>query len=102
VCWARGNFSGEPGHVHICICESPLCEVPGRYEYIWSLCRCGWRYSTDFLSSRLYFGMCGVIEQVRSLRDGTISSFLASFWRVGTIEIVRGAVVKFSLSSVCC
>ncbi|MFN9904909.1 MAG: hypothetical protein ACK56F_02135, partial [bacterium] len=51
---------------------------------------------TGFLSSRLYFGMCGVIEQVRSLRDGTISSFLASFWRVGTIEIVRGAVVKFS------
>ena len=76
VCWARGNFSGEPGHVHICICESLLCGVPGRYEYTWSLCRCGWRYSTDFLSSRLYFGMCGVIEQVRSLRDGTISSFL--------------------------
>jgi hypothetical protein len=29
-----------------------------------------------FSVSRLYFGMCGVIEQVRSLRDGTISRFL--------------------------
>ncbi len=37
VCWARGNFSGEPGHVHIRVCESPLCGVPGRYEYIWAL-----------------------------------------------------------------
>ncbi len=33
VCWARGNFSGEPGHIHIRVCESPLCGVPGRYEY---------------------------------------------------------------------
>jgi hypothetical protein len=24
VCWARGNFSGEPGHVHIC-CASLRC-----------------------------------------------------------------------------
>jgi len=27
---------------------------------------------------------------------------LALFWRVGTIEMVGGAVFKFSLSSVCC
>jgi hypothetical protein len=96
VCWARGNFSGEPGHVHICFCESPLCGVPRRYEYIWSLCRCGWRYSTDFLSSRLYFGMCGVIEQVGSWRDGTIVFVsLALFWRVGTIEMVGGLYLNF-------
>ncbi len=38
VCWVRGNFSGEPGRVHIRVCESPLCGVPGRYEYIWALC----------------------------------------------------------------
>ena len=31
------EFSGEPGHVHIRVCESPLCGVPGRYEYIWAL-----------------------------------------------------------------
>ncbi len=55
VYWARGNFSGGSGHVHIRMCESPLCGVPGRYEYIWSLCRCGWRYGTDFLFSLALF-----------------------------------------------
>ncbi len=30
------------------------------------------------------------------------SSFLALFWRVGTIEMVGGAVCKTSLSSVSC
>ncbi len=62
--WARGNFPGEPGHVHIGVCASPLCGVPGRYEYIWSLCWCGWRAGTDFLSSWLCFGAVCVIEQV--------------------------------------
>ena len=28
------EFSGEPGHVYIGVCASPLCGVPGRYEYI--------------------------------------------------------------------
>ena len=56
--WARGKLSGEPGHVHFGVCASPLCGVPGRYEYIWSLCWAGWRAGTGFLS------------------------FLALFWRV--------------------
>ncbi len=44
-----------------------------------------------------------VIEQVGSWRDCTIFLVsLALFWRVGTIEMVGGAVFKFSLSSVCC
>jgi hypothetical protein len=64
VCWARGNFSGGPGHVHIRMCESPLCGVPGRYEYIWALCLCGWRDCTDFLFSWLHFGGYSTIEMV--------------------------------------
>jgi len=24
IYWARGNFSGEPGHIHIGVCASPL------------------------------------------------------------------------------
>ena len=55
VCWVRGNFSGEPGHVHIRVCESPLCGVPGRYEYIWALWWCGRRDCTDFLVSLALF-----------------------------------------------
>ncbi len=44
-----------------------------------------------------------VIEQVGSWRDGTIFLVsLALLWQVGTIEMVGGAVFKFSLSSVCC
>jgi hypothetical protein len=41
VCWTRGNFSGEPGHVYIRVYESPLCGAPGRYEYIWALANAG-------------------------------------------------------------
>ena len=82
VYWARGNFSGGPGHVHIRMCESPLCGVPGRYEYIWSLCRCGWRGSTDFLSSLLCSGMFGRIEMVGVAGQYRFSSFPALFWRV--------------------
>ncbi len=32
VCWVRGNFSGEPGHVYI-LCVSPLCGVPCQYNF---------------------------------------------------------------------
>ncbi len=58
------EFTGEPGHIHIRVCESLLCGVPGRYEYIWALCRCGWRDCTDFLFSWLCFGGYGTIEMV--------------------------------------
>jgi hypothetical protein len=44
-----------------------------------------------------------VIEQVGGWRGSTIILvFSVLFWRVGTIEMVGGAVFKFSLSSVCC
>ncbi len=44
-----------------------------------------------------------VIEQVGGWRGSTIFLvFSVLFRRVGTIEMVRGAVFKFSLSSVCC
>ena len=100
VCWTRGNFSGEPGHVHIGVCASPLCGVPGRYEHIWSLCWSGCRAGTRILGNPLIrlaglyglFRLLGivlawmcVIKQVGGVaggRDSTI--FLASpaFWWV--------------------
>ncbi len=52
VCWVRGNFSGEPGHVYfVCVC--PLCGVPCRYNFNWALRWCGRRDCTDFLSLAL-------------------------------------------------
>ncbi len=33
VCWVRGNFSGGLGHV-CSACVTPLCGVPGRYNFI--------------------------------------------------------------------
>ena len=86
VCWARGNFSGELGHVRIRVCESPLCGVPGRYEYIRTLRWCGWRDCTGFLSSWLCFGVCGTIEQVGVAGQYGFSVFLALFL-AGTVQL---------------
>jgi hypothetical protein len=33
VCWVRGNFTGGLGHV-FSACVTPLCGVPGRYNFI--------------------------------------------------------------------
>jgi hypothetical protein len=103
VCWARGNFSGEPGHVHIRVCESPLCGAPGRYEYIWALRWCGWRGCTGFLSSWLCFGVCGMIEQVGVAGQYDFSS-CPGFVLAGTVRLKwRGcAVISFSFSLVSC
>ncbi len=35
------EFSGGPGHVHICLCVPLLRGVPGRHEYIWLLAGLG-------------------------------------------------------------
>jgi hypothetical protein len=80
------EFSGEPGHIHIRVCESPLCGVPGRYEYIWSLCWCGWRDCTGFLFLWLCFGGYGTIEQVGVAGQYGFSVFLASFL-AGTVQL---------------
>jgi len=48
MCWVRGNFSGEPGHVYF-VCVSPLCGVPCWYNFNWALRWCGRRDCTDFL-----------------------------------------------------
>jgi hypothetical protein len=105
VCWARGNFPGEPGHVHVRVCESPLCGAPGRYEYIRALRWCGWGDCTGFLFSWLCFGVCGTIEQVGVAgRYGFLVS-LALFFLGGMVRLKwwgGGAVFLFSLSSVCC
>ena len=97
------EFSGEPGHVHIGVCASPLCGVPGRYEYTWSLHWSGWRAGTDFLSSWLCFGVCCVIEQVGGVA-GQYDFFIISASFGGSVRLKWwvGAVFKFSLSSVCC
>jgi hypothetical protein len=47
VCWVRGNFSGGPGHI-FSVCVTPLCGVPGRYNFIRALSWSGWRDCTDF------------------------------------------------------
>ncbi len=105
VCWARGNFSGGLGHVHIRMCESPLCGVPGRYEYIWSVCWCGWRDSTDFLVSLLRFGVFGTFEMVGVAGQYGFSSF-PRFVLAGMVQLKwRGfAVISlymfFSFSSI--
>ncbi len=78
MCWARGNFSGEPGPVHICVCEFPRCGVPGQYEYIWSLSWCGWRGGTDFFLALVLAGT------VRVNRWG---------WRDSTDFLVPGSVL---------
>jgi hypothetical protein len=75
VCWVRGNFSGGLGHI-FSACVTPLCGVPGRYNFIWALC--GWRDCTDFL----FLWLC-------------CSGY-------GTVEMVKGVVRFFLLSSVCC
>ena len=78
--------TGEPGHVHIGVCAYSLRGVPGRYEYIWSLCWCGWRDSTDFLFLWLCFGGYGTIEQVGVAGQYGFSVFLALFL-AGTVQL---------------
>jgi hypothetical protein len=79
VCWVRGNFSGEPGHVYF-VCVFPLCGVPCRYNLT------------------VHFGGVG---------GGTVRIFL-SLWfcsgGYGTVGLVRGrwSVFFLFLSSVCC
>ncbi len=80
VCWARGNFSGEPGHVHIRVCGSLRCvacragtSIFGQFAGVGGgtvrvfcfsgsvlagtvrLNRWGWRYSMDLLVSLALF-----------------------------------------------
>ena len=120
VCWTRGNLLASRV-TYAFMCASPLCGVPGRYEHIWSLCWSGCRAGTRILGNPLIrlaglyglFRLLGivlawmcVIKQVEGGgggRDSTIFfSFPGFFGGSGTIEMVGGAVFKFSLSSVCC
>ncbi len=78
VCWVRGNFSGEPGHVYIpCVCLRCV------------ECRAG----------TILFGHFGGVG------GGTVRIFL-SLWLCsggyGTVEMVKGVSVFCLLSSVCC
>ncbi len=96
------DFSGEPGHAHISLCASSLCGVPGRYEYIWSLCWCGWRAGTDFLFSLPLFGVFCVIEMEGGAGQYGFSSFYVLFGGYGTIEMAGLCCNSFSLSLVSC
>jgi hypothetical protein len=83
VCWARGNFSGEPGHVHIRVCGSLRCvecragtSIFGHFAgvgggTVWVFC---------FLGS--CFGGYGTIEQVEVAGQYGFSVFLTLSWRV--------------------
>ncbi len=65
VCWVRGNFSGGPGRIYS-VCVTPLCGVPGRYNFIW---------------------------RFRGADGGTVQIFFS--WLCsgyGTVEMVRGVV----------
>ncbi len=84
--WARGNFPGEPGHVHIGVCASPLCGVPGRYEYIWSLCWCGWRAGTDFLSLALFWRVFVRLDRWGGARDSTTFLVFSFFDMAGRYD----------------
>jgi hypothetical protein len=72
VCWVRGNFSGEPGHVYFSCAYLSLCGVAGRYNF--------------------YFGRFGGVD------GGTVRIFL-SLWLCsggyGTVEMVKGVVRVF-------
>ncbi len=62
-----------------CVCVSPLCGVPGRYELTWVYCWSRWRHCTDF------------------------PFFRRSSGGYGTVELARGGWSVFPLlSSVCC
>ena len=71
VCWVRGNFSGEPGHVYISCAYLSVLE---------------WRAGT------ILFGHCGGVGGV------TVQIFL-SLWLCsggyGTAEMVKGVVRVF-------
>ncbi len=76
VCWVRGNFSGGPGHIYSA-CVTPLCGVP----------------------ATILFG------HFHGAGGGTVQIFLF-LWHCcsgyGMVEMVRGVVRLFLLSSVCC
>ena len=65
VYWTRGNLLASWVMYISASCAFPLRGVPGRHEYIWSLCWAGWRAGTGFLSFWLLVSACVcVIEQV--------------------------------------
>ncbi len=73
VCWTRGNYSGEPGHVRILVCITP----------VWSAG-----------PVRIYLVI--LLEWVA----GRYGSFvlLALFWRVCLIERVGGVAGRYDFS----
>jgi hypothetical protein len=76
VLWVRGNFSGGPGHIFLCVCDSA----------VWSA------GPVQFYSGTLLERMAGLYR---------FFPFLCSGY--GTVEMVRGGGLSFfSLSSVCC
>ncbi len=65
VCWVRGNFSGGPGHIYS-VCVTPLCGVPGRYNFIWRFHGADGGTVQIFLFSWLCSGY-GTVEMVRGV-----------------------------------
>jgi hypothetical protein len=73
VCWVRGNFSGEPGHVYIRVCVSA----------VWSA-----------VPVQFYLG----ISVVWAAGLYGFSFPLALQWRVRYGRIGEGGVVRFSFA----
>ncbi len=57
VCWVRGNFSGEPGHVYILVCVSAVwCAVPVQFYLGTSVVWAAGLYGFSFLSGSAVAG----------------------------------------------
>ncbi len=88
VCWVRGNFSGEPGHVYIsCVC--PRC-VECRagtilFGHFGGVCGGTVRI---FLSLRLCSGGYGTVEMVRGVVRSSFAFFslLSALLAVGCLR----------------
>jgi hypothetical protein len=88
VCWTRGNFLASRVS-YISVCMSLRCvERRAGTSIFGHSANAGGGTVRVFCFWALFWCVC-VIEQVGS-------------WRDGTIEMVGGAVFKFSFSSVCC
>jgi len=79
VCWTRGNLLASRV-TYAFMCASPLCGVPGRYEYIFG-------HSA---------GVGGGTVRISSFSGSVLGGTVRWKWWGG------GAVFHFSLFSVCC
>ncbi len=66
VCWVRGNFSGEPGHVFLCVCLRCVERRAGTISF-GHFGGVGGGTVRIFLSLRLCRGGYGTVEMVKGV-----------------------------------